>query len=136
MKQRIIVSSLIKCKDKYLFIKQDKEGGAYQNCLHLVGGGLEDNETLEEAIKREVMEEVHIQLERVLPFDFDSDIVMYKGEMTHLIFLRFTAEIQEFAGYPDSDAKEIVWLKKDEILNYRHNEPSMRFFKRMGLIDS
>lgn len=134
MKQRIIVSSLIKCKDKYLFIKQNKEGGAYQDCLHLVGGGLEENETLEEAIKREVMEEVHIELEKVVPFDFDSDITMYKGEMTHLIFLRYTAEITEFAGYPASDAKEIVWLDKDEILNYKHNEPSMRFLRKLGLI--
>lgn len=135
MKQRIIVSTLIKCKDKYLFIKQNKVGGAYQDCLHLVGGGLEENETLEEAIKREVMEEVHINLEKVAPFDFDSDITMYKGEMTHLIFLRYTAEIEEFTGFPDSDAKEIVWLSKDEILNYKHNEPSMRFFRKLGLIE-
>lgn len=134
MNRRIIVSTLIKCKDKYLFIKQNKEGGAYQDCLHIVGGGLEDNETLEEAIKREVMEEVHIELNEVIPFDFDSDILMYKGKMTQLIFLRFTSEIQEFTGYPDSDAKEIIWLSKEEILNYKHNEPSMRFFKKLGLI--
>lgn len=134
MNRRIIVNTLIKCKDKYLFIKQNKEGGAYQDCLHIVGGGLEENETLEEAIKREVMEEVHIELNEVIPFDFDSDILMYKGEMTQLIFLRFTSEIQEFTGYPDSDAKEIIWLSKDEILNYKHNEPSMRFFKKLGLI--
>lgn len=134
MNRRIIVSTLIKCKNKYLFIKQNKEGGAYQDCLHIVGGGLEDNETLEEAIKREVMEEVHIELNEVIPFDFDSDILMYKGEMTQLIFLRFTSEIQEFTGYPDSDAKEIIWLSKEEILNYKHNEPSMRFFKKLGLI--
>ncbi len=51
MNRRIIVSTLIKCKDKYLFTRQNKEGGAYQDCLHIVGGGLEDNETLEEAIK-------------------------------------------------------------------------------------
>lgn len=134
MNRRIIVSTLIKCKGKYLFIKQNKEGGAYQDCLHIVGGGLEENETLEEAIKREVMEEVHIELNEVIPFDFDSDILMYKGEMTQLIFLRFTSEIQEFTGYPDSDAKEIIWLSKEEILNYKHNEPSMRFFKKLGLI--
>lgn len=134
MNRRIIVSTLIKCKDKYLFIKQNKEGGAYQDCLHIVGGGLEENETLEEAIKREVMEEVHIELNEVIPFDFDSDILMYKGEMTQLIFLRFTSEIQEFTGYPDSDVKEIIWLSKEEILNYKHNESSMRFFKKLGLI--
>lgn len=134
MNRRIIVSALIKCQDKYLFIKQNKEGGAYQDCLHIVGRGLEDNETLEEAIKREVMEEVHIKLKEVIPFDFDSDILMYKGEMTQLIFLRFTSEIEAFTGYADSDAKEIIWLKKEEILNYKYNEPSMRFFKKLKLI--
>ena len=135
MNRRIIVSALIKCKDKYLFIKQNKEGGAYQDCLHIVGGGLEDNEALEEAIKREVMEEVHIELDEVTPFDFDSDITMYKGKMTQLIFLRYTAEIKNFTGYPDSDAKEIIWLSKEEILNCKHNEPSMRFLKKLGLIE-
>ncbi len=134
MNRRIIVSVLIKCKDKYLFIKQDKQGGAYQDCLHIVGGGLEDNETLEEAIKREVMEEVHLELNQVTPFDFDSDILMYKGKMTQLIFLRYTAEIKKFNGYADSDAKELIWLKKEELLNYKHNEPSMRFLKKLGLI--
>lgn len=134
MNRRIIVSALIKCKNKYLFIKQNKEGGAYQDCLHIVGGGLEDDEALEEAIKREVMEEVHIELDEVRPFDFDSDITMYKGKMTQLIFLRYTAEIKDFTGHPDSDAKEIIWLSKEEILNYKHNEPSMRFLKKLGLI--
>lgn len=134
MNRRIIVSAMIKCKEKFLFIKQNKEGGAYQDCLHLVGGGVEENESLEEALKREVMEEVHISLEKFEPFDFDSDVILYKGQMTQMIFLRFIAEIEEFKGYPDSDAKEVIWLSKDELLNYKHNEPSMRLFKKLGLI--
>lgn len=134
MNRRIIVSVLIKCKDKYLFIKQNKEGGVYQDCLHIVGGGIEENETLKEAIKREVLEEVHIKLDTVIPFDFDSDITMYKGQMTQLIFLRYTAEIEEFTGYADSDAKEMLWLSKEEILDYKHNEPSLRFLKKLRLI--
>lgn len=134
MNRRIIVSVLIKCKDKYLFIKQSKEGGVYQDCLHIVGGGIEENETLEEAIKREVLEEVHIKLDTVIPFDFDSDITMYKGQMTQLIFLRYTAEIEEFTGYADSDAKEMLWLSKEEILDYKHNEPSLKFLKKLRLI--
>ena len=134
MNKRIIVSVLIKCKDKYLFIKQDKKGGAYQGCLHMVGGGLEDNETLEEAVKRETLEEVHIPLEKVEPFDFDSDITMYKGEMTQLIFLRYTAEIEDFMGHADSDANEMVWIAKEDLLKYKHNEPSLRFLRKLGLI--
>lgn len=48
--------------------------------------------------------------------------------------LRFTTEIEEFTGYADSDAKEIIWLSKEEILNYKHNEPSKRFLRKLGLI--
>ena len=42
----------------------------------------------------------------------DRRIIMYKGKMTQLIFLRYIAEIENFNGYPDSDAKEKIWLKK------------------------
>ena len=54
--------------------------------------------------------------------------------MTQLIFLRYIAEIEEFTGYADSDAKEIIWIAKEDILKYKHNEPSMRFLKKLGLI--
>ena len=89
---------------------------------------------MEEAIKREVIEEVHIKLNKVEPFDFDSDITMYKGEMTQLIFLRYTAEVTSFDSTPGSDAKEILWLSKEEIKNYKHNEPSIRFLKKLNLL--
>ncbi len=131
---KIIVSSLIKCNNKYLFIKQNKIGGAYPNTLHLVGGGLEINETPEEAIKREIMEEVNIKVESVTPFDFDSDIIMYKGKKTQMIFLRYVTEVKNFDAKPSSDAKEILWLSKEELLNYNHNEPSLRFLKKLDLI--
>lgn len=132
---RIIVSVLIKHENKYLFIKQNKKDGAYINTLHLVGGSLEVDETLESAIKREVLEEVNLNLDTVTPFDFDSDIIEYKGRETQLIFLRYTAEIQDISSAkPGSDAKEILWLSKEEINNYEHNEPSIRFLKKLNLI--
>ena len=131
---KLIVSILIKCKDKYLFIEQNKNDSAYPDSLHIVGGGIEDNETPEQAIKREVLEEVNIELDKVTPYDFDSDILMYKGKLTQLIFLRYTAEIKEICGSPASDAKKILWLDKKEILNYKHTEPSIRLLKKLNII--
>lgn len=32
-------------------------------------------------------------------------------------------------------AKEMIWLSKEEIFNYKHNDPSMRFLKKLGLIE-
>ena len=131
---KIILSVLIKCKDKYLFIKQDKIDGAYIGTLHFPGGKLQNDETLEQAIKRETLEETQINLKTVTPFDFDSDITMYNGRLTQLIFLRYTAEVTSFDSTPGSDAKEILWLSKDEIKNYKHNEPSIRFLKKLKLL--
>lgn len=132
---KIIVSVLIKYKDKYLFIKQNKYDGAYKGCLHLVGGALEPDETVEEGIRREVLEEVNLKLDSIIPFDFDSDIVDYKGRETQLIFLRYTAEIKDISDIkPGSDAKEIIWLSKEDIPNENHNEPSIRFLKKLNLI--
>ena len=53
MRNLLVVAVMIKCKDKYLFIKQDKVGGAFPGCLLTVGGKIEENETPEEAIKRD-----------------------------------------------------------------------------------
>jgi len=59
---------------------------------------------------------------------------MYKGKLTQLIFLRYTAEIKEICGSPASDAKKILWLDKKEILNYKHTEPSIRLLKKLNII--
>ena len=136
MRSKIIVSTLISCGDKYLFIRQKEkdDGGAYRDTLHLVGGSLEENETLEEGARREVLEEVNIKLDEITPFDFDSDVLMYKGEMTQLVFLRYTAEIPELAGEAGSDAEEIFWIPKKDLLKYNHNEPTKRFLKKLGLV--
>lgn len=134
MKSILVVAAMIKCKDKYLFIKQDKKGRAFPGCLMLVGGKIEESETPEEAIKREVLEEVDIKLDKVIPFDFDNEITMYKGEEAQLIALRYTAEVKDFYAKPGSDAKEIFWLTKEELLQYNQNPMTERFLQKLGLI--
>lgn len=134
MKNVLVVAVMIKCKNKYLFIKQNKADGAFPGCLLLVGGKIEENETPEEAIKREVLEEVDIKLDTVIPFDFDSEITMYKGEETQLISLRYTAEVKDFYTKPGSDAEEVFWLDKDELLIYNQNPMTKRFLSKLGLI--
>lgn len=134
MKNVLVVAAMIKCKDKYLFIKQNKKDGAFQGCLHTVGGKIEEGETPEEAIKREILEEVNIKIKSVKALDFDSEITMYKGEKVQLIALRYFAEIDDFCGKPGSDAKEMVWISKDELLQYNQNPMTKRFLYKLGLI--
>jgi len=134
MKRRIIVSALISYNDEYLFIKQNKVGGAYPNTLHIPGGGLEDDETPLEGIVREIKEETGLSVYDVSPFDFDDDYVEFRGEHVQFIFLRFTAKSRSKDAIAGSDANEILWVSKGDLLKYSHNPPSLRLLKKARLI--
>lgn len=134
MKQRVIVSALIKKNEEYLFIQQNKEGGAYPNTLHIPGGGLEPGEDLYDAIRREIKEEVNISVKNLEIFDFDADVIDYKGSQTQLVFLRFLADYQDGEAKSGSDAEKIVWIRKDKIGNYSHNPPSIRLLTKLHLL--
>lgn len=132
---RIILNVLIKYQNKYLFVKQNETDGSYEDCLHFVGGSLENDETLEDGIKRAVLEEINLKLDKITPFDFDSNIIDYKGRLTQIIYLRYTAEINDITSISaSSDSKEIIWISKEELSNYKHSEPSIRFLKKLNLI--
>lgn len=95
---------------------------------------MEGDESIEDGIRREVREETGLKLVYVVPFDFDEDYLYYKGAMTHLIYLRFLAESETDVAVAASDAKEIVWLKKDEIKNSKQNSATIKMLKKLELI--
>jgi 8-oxo-dGTP pyrophosphatase MutT (NUDIX family) len=135
MKRRVIVSALISFGDEYLFIKQDKPGGAYPNTLHIPGGGLKDGEKPINGVAREIKEETGLDMVDVTPFDFDDDFVELKGEQTQFIFLRYIAKSKSKDAVAGSDASEILWISKNELLNHPHNPATLRLLKKAGLIE-
>ena len=133
MKQRVIVTCLIKRKDEYLFIKQNKPNGAYPNCYHLPGGGVNFGEDLDQAIHREIKEETNIEVKNLKHFNFDYDnLDNYKGEPHQLIFLQYTAEYASSNPKPGDDAKEIIWIKKSELAQQANLNPAtLKFLKEI-----
>jgi 8-oxo-dGTP diphosphatase len=132
---RFIVSCLVRDGDRYLFITQNKPGGAYPGTLHIPGGGLEENETPEQGVVREVREEVGIEIQNVRPFDFDWETVDYKGAPTQLVFLRFLADHASGEAVAATDAKSVTWISAGEVGQHPHNPPSVRLLTRLGLLD-
>ena len=131
MKQRLIVCALISKNEQFLFIKQNKKGGAYPDTLHIPGGGIELGEDIVDALKREIREEVAIEVKVITPFDFYYDTIYYKGEMTQLIFLRFLCDYDSGEVKAGSDAKEFFWIKKEDVLNYNHNPPTLNLLSKL-----
>jgi mutator protein MutT len=135
MDTRLIVSALVEHEGKYLFIKQNKPGGAYPGTLHLVGGGVKAGETPEQAVRREVKEEVGVDLVEAKPIDFDWDLIDYKNVPTLMIYLRFRAEVPSEDVVTGSDALEALWVPVAELADVEHNPPTLRLLRRLELID-
>lgn len=60
--QRDIVGAFIFSADGKILLGHNKKGGTYQGQLVIPGGGIEENETLKAAIKREILEEIGLDI--------------------------------------------------------------------------
>ena len=134
---RVIVSCLVSDGDKYLFITQNKPGGAYpRHAPHPRRRARGRGRPRTWARRAEVREEVGLEISNIRPFDFDWDIVDYKGEPTQLVFLRFLAERLSGEAIAASDAKAVISVPAAELANHPHNPPSQRLLTKLGLLPS
>ena len=135
MKTRVIVSAVIEKGNELLFAKKRANIGPYPNTWHLIGGGVNDDETLIDAIKREVQEETNIEVEIIKPLEFDDDFEPNKhGEMTHYIFLIFQAKYISGETKAQDDVVKLEWIFRDKLAHIELNRPSIKLFKKTGYI--
>lgn len=136
MKSRIIAVGLIEKDGDFLLGKKSGNVGPYPNTWHNPGGGVNlGEESLEEALRREIKEEAGIEIQNIEQLGFDEDKEPDKnGEMTHYIFLDFKARWLSGEIIAGDDMNELMWIKKDELKNLNLNRPAQKFFKKLNLI--
>ncbi len=108
---KIRVAGLIKTKDGYLFEKQSKD-----NYFFLVGGKVMLNESSEETIKREIKEEINMEVREVNQKSVIENFYTSFGENIHEIC--FVYEVKEiFSGEIPFGFVEIAFddLDKNDI---------------------
>ena len=131
---KVAVAALIRDRNRYLFIRQNKSGGAYPGTLHIPGGYSSLTKTQDQAIGRELLEETGLTVVNLAKFDFDHDIIEYKGVLTQFVFLRYTGELGIGVARAGSDAVELLWLPAADIPRYPHNPPSRRLLMKLNLL--
>jgi len=133
MKSRIIVGAIIEKDGKLLFGKKKKDIGPYPNTLVIIGGGARlETETIEDAIKREIVEEANIKIKNLKRLSFDEDYEPNKyGQMSHLVFLVFKAEYESGKPTPGDDIVELIWLEKKDLSKYQLARPTVKLFKEL-----
>lgn len=100
-----VITAIIK-DGKLLMAKHGYRGGMYG----LIAGFVEPGETLEEAVRREIMEEVSLKVKNIEYFSSQS------WPFPHSLMIAYTAEYK--SGEINVDGKEITeasWFSPDEI---------------------
>jgi len=113
------VGAVVKREDSFLLIKRQKEPG--KGDWSIPGGLVELGETLTEAIKREVREEVGLEVEIDHLLDVVTNIV--KDEEGKI---KYHYVLIDYLVYPkgkgevclSSDASDVRWVRMDELEQY------------------
>ncbi len=133
MKSRIIVSAIIEKDNKFLFGRKKENIGPYPNTWHLLGGGAHpEEESLTNAIRREIKEEAGIQVGTLEPVSFDEDIEPDKnGIETRYVFLVFKTKYVSGEIIPNDDIVKLEWIKKEDLKKTELSRPSIKLFKKL-----
>lgn len=135
METRVIVSAIVEKDGKLLFGKKPQNIGPYPNTWHLLGGGINQGESVVDAVKREVLEESGILLTNIEPISFGEDYEPNKhGIKTHYIFLVFKAAYKSGELKPKDDIAELRWIEKSALSKTELNTPTIRLFKKLKLL--
>lgn len=136
MESRLIVAAIIEKDGKFLFGQKPKDVGPYPNTWHLLGGGVKlGEESLEEAVRREIREEAGVELGELERVGFDEDYEPNKhGVMTHYVFLVYRAQCISEDALPKDDVSELRWIDKKELKNFELTRPSIKLFKELGYL--
>src|SRR5581483_2719727 len=133
MKARVVVTTIIEKDNKILLGKKAKDVGPYPNAWHLPGGGVDlENESLEDAVRREIKEETGLDVAHMERVNFDEDYEPdKKGVKTHYVFLVYKVTPTTMDAHAADDIVEIKWFDKSELKNITLTRPSVKLFKEL-----
>ncbi len=120
------VDAIIHRYSSLLLIKRKK--APYKNCFALPGGFVNEGETIEEALIREVHEETSLVVHPIDILGVYSDPT--RDPRGHMLTIVFIVLIVEGKATPGDDAKEISWIPIHKI-----NELEIAFDHKLILED-
>ncbi len=128
MRQRTIVCPLIQNDGCYLLCKMADDRGVFPGQWALSGGGVEPGERIEEALRREVREELGEQLvlSEITPWTFSDDIRAKtyadgSREEIYMIYLIFDCVAANREVNINEEFQDFAWVKAEDLGTYDLN---------------
>ncbi|WP_413498447.1 nucleoside triphosphatase NudI [Buttiauxella gaviniae] len=139
MRQRVIVCPIIENNGEVLLCKMADDRGVFPGQWALSGGGMEPGEQMEEALLREIREElgVELQITTIKPWTFADDVRVKtyadgSKEEIYMIYLLFDCVSANRHVTFNEEFQEIAWVKHSELGNYDLNEATRATFSKKG----
>ncbi|RJP45903.1 MAG: NUDIX hydrolase [Armatimonadetes bacterium] len=147
--KRSIVSALILSFDnKILMGRKDREdGGVYPDCWHIPGGGIDEGESKFEALRREMMEEIGvdisgIEVELVNEDEGTAEGVIKKTGEKVLFEMDFSVykiildkKCEDTEVRLSDDLVEYDWFDLSSLKDLKLPPPSVTLFKKLGYLE-
>ena len=123
-------------KGRILLVKHVPDKVSYwQGKWICPGGKLEEGETIEQGIKREVKEETSLIIELTRPLvPFDRIIKEDNETKLHVIYIDYMAKLIGGELKPDSDVGEGRWVDIKSLPQLELHEDTIRLFKIAGIM--
>ena len=141
MRQRTIVCPLIQNDGCYLLCKMADDRGVFPGQWALSGGGVEPGERIEEALRREVREELGEQLvlSEITPWTFSDDIRTKtyadgSQEEIYMIYLIFDCVATNREENINEEFQDFAWVKAEDLGTYDLNIATRNTLTLKGLL--
>lgn len=141
MRQRTIVCPVIQNKGEYLLCKMADDRGVFPGQWALSGGGMEPGETMEQALRREISEELGdaLNITEVKPWAFRDDVRVKTyadgtTEQIYMIYLIFDCVSTNRDVTFNEEFQEIAWVKPEALASMDLNVATRETFRQKGLL--
>lgn len=141
MRQRTIVCPLIQNDGAYLLCKMADDRGVFPGQWALSGGGVEPGERIEDALRREIREELgdKLILQKITPWTFSDDVRMKTyadgtKEEIYMIYLIFDCVSANREITINEEFQDFAQVKPQDLAQYDLNVATRKTLSLKGLL--
>jgi nucleoside triphosphatase len=140
IERRVIVVGLIhNRRGEWLLCKMPADRGVFPGQWGLPGGGIEPGEQAEDALRRELREEVGLEVSDIEPLFFTDGLYTKRfpgGEQRpiYMIFLVYKCRAAVETVTLNPEFEQSAWVASPSLDKYDLNIETVKTFTRMGLL--
>lgn len=135
----IVVGIVLNELGEYLICKMPKGRGVFPDQWGLPGGGIEEGEMMEAALRRELREELGTEVSDIKPLFFtDGQHKKFFPDgaqrEVYMIFLIFSCKAATTELVLAPEFSDYAWVKQEALTKYDLNSATIATFKQTGII--